>query len=100
MSKVDLSLTWVVGPDAIVCKSGDGRFAYMSFDHPQLRSAITARISSTVEPTTTKGHKEPSHDVLVMRLRERVMKQQELLVEYFAEIVRLKRQVEQNGSTQ
>jgi hypothetical protein len=56
--------------------------------------------NSTVEPIPAKGHKEPSHDVLVMRLRERIMKQQELLVEYFAEIVKLKRQLGQDGQPQ
>lgn len=50
--------------------------------------------NSTVEPVPTKGHKEPSHDVLVMRLRERIDAQTKVMTEQFARIKELESKVE------
>jgi hypothetical protein len=51
--------------------------------------------SSTVEPiTVNKGHKEPSPDVLVMRLRERIDAQTKVMTEQLARIKELESKVE------
>lgn len=49
---------------------------------------------STVEPAPAKGHKEPSHDVLVTRLRERIDAQTKVMTEQFARIKELESKVE------
>lgn len=65
-----------------------------AIDDGSIARVFESITGSTIEPITTKGHKEPSHDVLVMRLRERIDAQTKVMTEQFARIKELENKVE------